>query len=166
MKDNIAYIYGRCYGLQNTLAGPKYDPTASKIQRAVQYPMSGFALINQYLIAERKMTEEADRRIAELVDEIRELDIEPGQPEKILPLEQQNAWWLGYYHETTRIKKEKGKDDKGDFGSWMVERRKAKGMSQLELAEKVGTQQSTISRIEKGQMMPGVWLEKIEEALK
>ena len=110
MKDNIAYIYGRCYGLQNTLAGPKYDPTASKIQRAVQYPMSGFALINQYLIAERKMTEEADRRIAELVDEIRELDIEPGQPEKILPLEQQNAWWLGYYHETTRIKKEKGKD--------------------------------------------------------
>ena len=93
MKDNIAYIYGRCYGLQNTLAGPKYDPTASKIQRAVQYPMSGFALINQYLIAERKMTEEADRRIAELVDEIRELDIEPGQPEKILPLEQQNAWW-------------------------------------------------------------------------
>lgn len=30
MKENIAYIFGRCYGLQNMLAGPKYDPTAKK----------------------------------------------------------------------------------------------------------------------------------------
>ena len=33
MKENIAYIFGRCYGLQNMLAGPKYDPTAKKKNR-------------------------------------------------------------------------------------------------------------------------------------
>ena len=146
MKENIAYIFGRCYGLQNMLAGPKYDPTAKKIQDAVQRPLSGFAAINSYLIANGKITEEANKR------------------EPILPLEQQSSWWLGYYHEQGQHNAPAagGKS----YGDTLAERRKAKGMSQLELAEKVGTQQSTISRIEKGQMMPGAWLKKIEEALK
>lgn len=164
MKENIAYIFGRCYGLQNMLAGPKYDPTAKKIQDAVQRPLSGFAEINRYLIANGKMTEEANRRLAELVNEVKDIDLEPGEPEPILPLEQQSSWWLGYYHEQGQHNTPAagGKT----YGDTIAERRKAKGMSQLELAEKVGTQQSTISRIEKGQMMPGVWLEKIEEVLK
>lgn len=164
MKDNIAYIYGRCYGLQNMLAGSKYDPTAKKIQDAVQRPLSGFAAINSYLVANGKMTEGANRRIAELVSEIKDIDLEPGEPEPVLPLEQQSSWWLGYYHEQGQHNAPAagGKT----YSDTIAERRKAKGMSQLELAEKVGTQQSTISRIEKGQMMPGVWLEKIEEALK
>lgn len=164
MKENIAYIFGRCYGLQNMLAGSKYDPTAKKIQDAVQRPFSGFAAINSYLVANGKMTEEANRRIAELVSEVKDIDLEPGEPEPILPLEQQSSWWLGYYHEQGRHGAPAGGGK--TYGDTMAERRKAKGMSQLELAEKVGTQQSTISRIEKGQMMPGVWLEKIEEALK
>lgn len=164
MKDNIAYIYGRCYGLQNMLAGPKYDPTAKKIQDAVQRPLSGFAAINSYLVANGKMTEGANRRIAELVSEIKDIDLEPGEPEPILPLEQQSSWWLGYYHEQGQYGDPAGGGK--PYGDTMAERRKAKGMSQLELAEKVGTQQSTISRIEKGQMMPGVWLEKIEAVLK
>lgn len=164
MKENIAYIFGRCYGLQSILAGPKYDPTAKKIQDAVQRPLSGFAAINSYLIANGKMTEEANMRIVDLVSEIKDTDLEPGEPEAILPLEQQSSWWLGYYHEQGRHDASAG--DGKSYGDTLAERRKAKGMSQLELAEKVGTQQSTISRIEKGQMMPGVWLRKIEEALK
>ena len=164
MKENIAYIFGRCYGLQNMLAGSKYDPTAKKIQDAVQRPLSGFAAINSYLVANGKMTEEANRRIAELVSGVKDIDLEPGEPEPILPLEQQSSWWLGYYHEQGQHNAPAagGKS----YGDTLAERRKSKGMSQLELAEKVGTQQSTISRIEKGQMMPGVWLRKIEEALK
>lgn len=164
MKENIAYIFGRCYGLQNMLAGSKYDPTAKKIQDAVQRPLSGFAEINRYLIANGKMTEEANKRIAELVSEVKDIDLELGEPGPILTLEQQSSWWLGYYHEQGQHGAPSGGGK--PYGDTMAERRKAKGMSQLELAEKVGTQQSTISRIEKGQMMPGVWLEKIEEALK
>ena len=164
MKENIAYIFGRCYGLQNMLAGSKYDPTAKKIQDAVQRPLSGFAAINSYLVVNGKMTEEANRRLSELVSEVKDIDLEPGEPEPILPLEQQSSWWLGYYHEQGQHNAPAagGKS----YGDALAERRKAKGMSQLELAEKVGTQQSTISRIEKGQMMPGAWLKKIEEALK
>lgn len=164
MKENIAYIFGRCYGLQNMLAESKYDPTAKKIQDAVQRPLSGFAAINSYLVANGKMTEEANRRLAELVSEVKDIDLEPGEPESILPLEQQSSWWLGYYHEQGQHGAPYGGGK--TYGDTMAERRKAKGMSQLELAEKVGTQQSTISRIEKGQMMPGVWLGRIEEALK
>ena len=164
MKENIAYIFGRCYGLQSMLAGSKYDPTAKKIQDAVQRPLSGFAAINSYLIANGKMTEEANRRIAELVSEVKDIDLEQGEPEPILPLGQQSSWWLGYYHEQGQHGDPAGGGK--TYGDTIAERRKAKGMSQLELAEKVGTQQSTISRIEKGQMMPGVWLEKIEEMLK
>lgn len=164
MKENIAYIFGRCYGLQNMLAGSKYDPTAKKIQDAVQRPLSGFAEINRYLIANGKMTEEASRRIAELVSEVKDIDLEPGEPESTLPLEQQSSWWLGYYHEQGQYGDPSG--GRKTYGDTIAKRRKAKGMSQLELAEKVGTQQSTISRIEKGKMMPGVWLEKIEESLK
>ena len=164
MKENIAYIYGRCYGLQSMLAGPKYDPTAKKIQDAVQRPLSGFATINSYLIVNGKMTEEATMRIAELMSEVEDIDLDPGEPEQILPLEQQSSWWLGYYHEQGR--QNKSADNEKTYGDTVAERRKAKGMSQAELAEKVGTQQSTISKIEKGQMVPGDWREKIEKALK
>ena len=163
MKENIAYIFGRCYGLQNTLAGPKYDPAATKIQKAVQYPLSGFAEINRYLIANGKMTEEANRRIAELLEDVNEIDGEPGEPEKILPLEQQSSWWLGYYHEQAQQKN--SVPDGKSYGDTVAERRKSKGMSQVELAEKIGAQQSTISRIEKGQTLAGDWKAKIEAVL-
>ena len=157
MKENIAYIFGRCYGLQNMLAGPKYDPTAKKIQDAVQRPLSGFAAINSYLVANSKMTEEANRRIAELLENVNEIDGEPGEPEKILPLEQQSSWWLGYYHEIAdHQKKNPNRSEIKTYGETVAQRRKAKGMSQVELAEKIGTQQSTIARIERGQMLPDI----------
>ena len=166
MKENIAYIFGRCYGLQNILAGSKYDPTAKKIQDAVQRPLSGFAAINSYLIANGKMTEEANRRIAELLEDVNEIDGEPGEPEKILPLEQQSSWWLGYYHEIAdRQKKNPARSEVKTYGETVAQRRKAKGISQVELAEKVGTQQSTIARIERGQMLPDKWMSKIDAAL-
>lgn len=166
MKENIAYIFGRCYGLQNMLAGSKYDPTAKKIQDAVQHPLSGFAAINSYLIANGKMTEEANRRIAELLENVNEIDGEPGEPEKILPLEQQSSWWLGYYHEIAdHQKKNPNRSEIKTYGETVAQRRKAKGMSQVELAEKIGTQQSTIARIERGQMLPDKWMSKIDAAL-
>lgn len=166
MKENIAYIFGRCYGLQNMLAGPKYDPTAKKIQDAVQRPLSGFAAINSYLVANGKMTEEANKRIAELVSEVKDIDLEPGEPEPILPLELQSSWWLGYYHEIAdHQKKNPIRREIKTYGETVVQRRKAKGISQVELAEKVGTQQSTIARIERGQMLPDKWMSKIDAAL-
>ena len=39
MKENIAYIFGRCYGLQNMLAGSKYDPTLRQ-STAIWLPMA------------------------------------------------------------------------------------------------------------------------------
>lgn len=166
MKENIAYIFGRCYGLQNMLAGSKYDPTAKKIQDAVQRPLSGFAEINRYLIANGKMTEEANRRIAELVSEVKDIDLDPGEPEAILPLELQSSWWLGYYHEIAEgQKKNPIRSEVKTYGETVAQRRKAKGISQVELAEKIGTQQSTIARIERGQMLPDKWMSKIDAAL-
>lgn len=166
MKENIAYIFGRCYGLQNMLAGSKYDPISKKIQDAVQRPLSGFAEINRYLIANGKMTEEANKRIAELVSEVRNIDLEPGEPEPTLPLELQSSWWLGYYHEIAdRQKKNPNRSEVKTYGETVAHRRKAKGMSQVELAEKIGTQQSTIARIERGQMLPDKWMSKIDAVL-
>lgn len=166
MKENIAYIFGRCYGLQNMLAGPKYDPTAKKIQDAVQRPLSGFVAINIYLVASGKMTEKANRRIAELISEVKDIDLELGEPEPILPLELQSSWWLGYYHEIAdRQKKNPARSEIKTYGETVAQRRKAKGMSQVELAEKIGTQQSTIARIERGQMLPDKWMSKIDAVL-
>ena len=166
MKENIAYIFGRCYGLQNMLAGAKYDPTAKKIQDAVQRPLSGFAAINSYLVANGKMTEEANKRIAELVSEVKDIDLDPGELEPILPLEQQSSWWLGYYHEIAEgQKKDSIRSEVKTYGETVAQRRKAKGMSQVELAEKIGTQQSTIARIERGQMLPDRWMSKIDAVL-
>ena len=48
----------------------------------------------------------------------------------------------------------------------MLEKRLAKGMTQKELAEKVGTKQSAIARLEGGNSNPSVaFLEKISKAL-
>lgn len=48
----------------------------------------------------------------------------------------------------------------------MLEKRIAKGMSQKELAEKVGTKQSAIARLESGNSNPSVaFLEKVAKAL-
>lgn len=48
----------------------------------------------------------------------------------------------------------------------VLEKRIAKGMSQKELAEKVGTKQSAIARLEGGNSNPSVaFLEKVAKAL-
>lgn len=48
----------------------------------------------------------------------------------------------------------------------MLEKRLAKGMTQKQLAEKVGTKQSAIARLESGNSNPSVaFLEKISKAL-
>ena len=48
----------------------------------------------------------------------------------------------------------------------VIEKRLEKGMSQLELAEKIGTKQSAISRLESGNYNPSIkLLEKVAKAL-
>ena len=44
------------------------------------------------------------------------------------------------------------------FGNHIKELRKAKGMSQAELAKRVGTTQNTISSLETGQYSPSAYL--------
>ena len=48
--------------------------------------------------------------------------------------------------------------DRNDFGQWLKQRRKALGLTQVELAQRVGCAQVTLRKIEAGDLAPSILL--------
>ena len=88
-----------------------------------------------------------DQKIGTAFEEITWVDEQ--QPESVQPLEVQGSWQIGYYHARA------GKPLAPPADSLDIEgRRRAKKLSQAQLAELVGVTQAQISRWEKGQAQP------------
>lgn len=87
----------------------------------------------------RKITPKTDKIISELIDNVNISDWE-GLFEVVLPLELQGVWLTSY---TIGVDKTK-----------ITTKRKQKGLSQIQLAVKVGATQKDISRWEQGRVKP------------
>ena len=101
-----------------------------------------------------------DQQIGEALSEINSIEPEmDGGSEKAQPLEIQGSWQLGYYAG-------KGKRLLADAGFDIAAARKAKKLTQAQLADAMGVDQAVISRWESGRVSPNAEnLAKLKELL-
>ena len=101
-----------------------------------------------------------DQQIGEALSEINSIEPEmDGGSEKVQPLEIQGSWQLGYYAG-------KGKRLLADAGFDIAAARKAKKLTQAQLADAMGVDQAVISRWESGKVSPNAEnLAKLKELL-
>lgn len=146
MTHREAYVFGWVYGTIDAAITAKTgrgipgnpDPSAR--------PLSSSTLAIQAGVREGVMGG-LDRQIAAAYAEITYLD--DARPEPVQPLDVQGSWQIGYYHAKA------GKPLGAPADPINIEsRRRAKKLSQAQLAEIVGVTQAQISRWEKGQAQP------------
>jgi ribosome-binding protein aMBF1 (putative translation factor) len=101
-----------------------------------------------------------DQQIGEALSEINSIEPEmDGSSERVQPLEIQGSWQLGYYAG-------KGKRLLADAGFDIAFARKAKKLTQAQLADAMGVDQAVISRWESGKVSPNAEnLAKLKELL-
>ncbi|HWS42099.1 MAG TPA: helix-turn-helix transcriptional regulator [Pseudoflavonifractor sp.] len=157
MTQKESYTYGYIYGYLSALLtahATEYDRSGFKTQQGAMYPRRAFAQIHTAAMDKGIITQEVTRKLAALIDNIN--SIEEG-PEPCQPLDMQGSWQMGYYHGNSG----KPYPDSPDVAVL----RKAKGLTQKQLAEMVGCDQAIISRAESGKGSEE-WLKKILAALK
>ena len=157
------YLYGYIAGMieREAISHGKTVVTADMFEAAGARPLSGFATIHAAAQHAGVLTNDLRDRIAEIVQII----TPPGDDadkatEPYLPLSLQGSWQLGYYRamsgEPPLRAKQHGIEDM----------RRAAGMTQAQLADKIGCSQEHISRWETGTVTPGAdTLKRIAEAL-
>lgn len=144
MITREAYVFGWVYGhvcsLNHSL---KADPGMAAMR-----PYSGLAEIISAARRADLLTDEADAEISMALREIK--SISPpmeGNSEKVQPLEIQGSWQLGYFGGLSGAPLPPGDLD-------IAARRRARNMTQAELAQAMGTDQAVISRWERGVIAP------------
>ena len=151
MTTREVFILGWVFG--------RLDPRGDTAHAAMRpFSAMGTTITN----AHRKgiLREDLDREIGEALCQI-ETIYPPmdGKTEKVQPLENQTAWYMGYYAGCA------GKPLPPTFD--ITAARKAKGMTQEQLAEKMGVDQGHISRWESGKVTPNKEsLKKLKELLR
>lgn len=146
MTHREAYVFGWVYGKIDMALYAKTGQGVTGVPDPASRPMTASTLAIQAGTREGVMGG-LDPLIAEAYAEITYLD--DAQPEPVQPLEVQGSWQIGYYH--ARAGKPLGAPaDPLDIEA----RRRAKKLSQAQLAKIVGVTQAQISRWEKGQAQP------------
>ena len=158
MTNREAYVFGWVYG--RICAESKNQPSPNNIAFAAARPYYGNAQITTAAHRDRVITPELDAQIAEALSEIDSIEIPmQGGSEKVQPLELQGTWHLGYYAG-------KSKRPLAAEAFDIEAARRAKGMTQKQLADAIGVDQPTISRWESGRISPNKnSLSRIKEAL-
>jgi DNA-binding transcriptional regulator YiaG len=158
MTSRESYIFGWVYGRIYVARG--YDKDAAD-QLAAMRPYSANAKAITAASREGLLKGDLDMEIMEALNQIHSIDppVEGGS-EKVQPLEIQSSWQLGYYK---ALKGESLPPAELDVKAMRV----AKGMTQAQLAQAIGTDQAVISRWEKGTAKPNEEsTKKLMEALK
>ena len=158
MTNREAYVFGWVYG--RICAELKELPLPNNISLAAARPYCGNAQIITAAHRDRVITPELNAQLAEALSEIDSVEIPmQGGSEKVQPLEMQGTWQLGYY---AGMSKRPLAADTFDIEA----ARRAKGMTQKQLASALGVDQPTISRWESGRVSPNKnSLSRIKEVL-
>lgn len=153
----MGWIYGRLSLALDTPATQGVWKTL-RMDEACGRPYTGFAIIHRKARDAGVITDEIAEQIGRVASEVPPDDSQDGV-EKVMSLPLQGSYQLGYY--------------KGQSGAAypvsdtaLTEKRKAKKLTQAQLAEMVGVDQSYISRIEQGMLKPDKeLLDKINKVL-
>lgn len=146
MTNREAYVFGWVFGRLNAEAY-KTDLGGS-VEFAAPRPYAANAKVIADAHRRRLLTGDLERQIGEALCEI--TSIEPpmkGGSEKCQPLEIQGSWQLGYYAGRAKSPLPPAALD-------IAAARKAKGMTQAQLAEQMGVDQALVSRWEAGKVQP------------
>ena len=158
MTNREAYVFGWVFGRLNAAAYPQ--EIGGDLTLAAQRPYTALARVISDAHRLGLLKRDLDRQVAEALCEITSIDppVEGGS-EKFQPLEMQGAWQLGYFAG-------KGKRPLASVEFDISAARKAKGLTQAQLADTMDVNQAVISRWESGKVSPNAWnLDKLKEIL-
>lgn len=158
MTSREAYVFGWVFGRLNAEA--PQDELGPNFRDACMRPYSASAQIISEAHAKGVLRGDLDAQIGEALSEINSIEPEiSGGSEKLQPLETQGSWQLGYYAG-------KGKHPLAAAGFDITAARKAKKMTQAQLADAMGVDQAVISRWESGKVSPNAEnLKRLKEIL-
>lgn len=155
MTAREAFIFGWMFGLLRRADGPN-SKLGGDFVAACTRPYSGSAKIIREAHEKGLLTGEIVRQIMEAMAEIHSPD---ERPEQVQPLELQSEWQRGYYCAMSGALLPPETFD-------IAAARRAKHMTQAQLAEKLGMGQDQVSRWESGKIKPSKEsMAKIKEIL-
>lgn len=146
MTSREAYVLGWVFGRLSMAALPA--EIGGDVALAAPRPYTANARIISDAHRAGLLKGELDRQVGEALCEIRSIDVPmEGGSERYQPLEIQSSWQMGYYAGKGGIPLPPEEID-------IAAARRAKGMTQAQLAEAVGVDQAVISRWEAGKVHP------------
>ena len=158
MTNREAYVFGWVFGRINAEVFP--DDIGPDPWEACMRPYTCSAQMISAAHEKVLLSGDLDQQIGEALSEINSIEPEmDGGSEKVQPLEIQGSWQLGYYAG-------KGRRLLADAGFDIAAARKAKKLTQAQLADAMGVDQAVISRWESGRVSPNAEnLAKLKELL-
>lgn len=158
MTNREAYVFGWVFGRLSIEAFP--EEIGGDVALAAARPYTANARIISDAHRLGLLTGDLDRQVGEALCEITSIDPPmEGGSEKYQPLEIQGSWQLGYFAG-------KGKRPLAEEKLDIAAARKAKKLTQAQLAEQMGVDQALISRWESGKVSPNKEnLAKLKELL-
>ena len=146
MTNREAYVFGWVFGRLCTAAGK--EEIGGDISLAAARPYTANARVISDAQRVGILRGDLDRQVGEALCEINQ--IEPpmeGGSEKCQPLEIQGSWQMGYFAGKCNRPLAESEFD-------IAAARKAKGITQAQLAEQMGVDQALVSRWESGKVKP------------
>lgn len=146
MTNREAYVFGWVFGRLSIEAFPEEIGGDVALAAARPYTANARVISDAHRLG--LLTGDLDRQVGEALCEITSIDPPmEGGSEKYQPLEIQGAWQMGYYAG-------KGKRPLTPVEFDIAAARKAKKLTQAQLAEQMGVDQALISRWESGKVSP------------
>ncbi len=146
MTNREAYVFGWVFGRLSAEASPQ--DIGGDIALAVPRPYTANARIISDAHRIGILKGNLERQVGEALFEITDIDAPmDGGSEKCQPLEIQGSWQLGYFAG-------RGKHPLATAKVDIAAARRAKKMTQGQLAEAIGVDQALISRWESGKVVP------------
>lgn len=146
----LGYAYGLITRRVSEKKGKKLNSPAT-FSEACARPQTGLAIAMQQAHSYKALTDELNERLAFLLGHVQYI---PDDPTERLSVEEQGVWQIGYYRgygELPALLSDETEPQNGIRAA-----RKAKGLTQTELAKKVGCKQVEISRWESGKIQPTI----------
>lgn len=146
------HALGYAYGLITKHLTSKHDHklrSTATMEQATSDPQAGLAIAMQQVMIYRASTDELNERLTFLLSHVQHI---PDNPNERLTLQEQGVWQIGYYRGLgglPSLLSDEPAEEKGIRAA-----RKAKGLTQRQLAEKLGCQQVDVSRWESGKVKP------------
>lgn len=132
------YALGKIYAVLASVI-PNQD-TPERRSKAPLHPMAAATEMLSMASAQRVLTDEIHDEITALYSEV---DIDYPNT---TPLEEQNYWWMGYYHRRDSVSKPVVRNQ------FVKDIRANKGLSQADVAEAIGVSQAAYNKWEAGKM--------------